>query len=128
MAWLRKYLTPKEQQKHPFEEFTHEKGAFENAKKIVKRFLGTYGLVMHTQTQVDGNLTVSHYMTILQKLTLIINKDLMITYFCLPANYNFKVDVKNTRLRNNQKDYNKYILQTNAEGNNRVIQYINSKR
>jgi hypothetical protein len=27
-AWLKKYPTPKEQQKHPFEEFTREKGAF----------------------------------------------------------------------------------------------------
>jgi hypothetical protein len=29
-------------------------------------------------------------------------------------------------LRNNQKDYAKYLLQTNAEGNNRVVQYINA--
>jgi hypothetical protein len=64
-------------------------------------------------------------MTLLQKLTLIINKDLMITYFNLPPNYNFKVDVKNTRLRNNQKDYNKYILQKDNQGNDRIIRYIN---
>jgi hypothetical protein len=102
-AWLRKYPTPKEQKKHPFEEFTREKGAFETVKEVVKRFLTTYGLTMYTQTNTSGNLTVSHYMTLLQKLTSIINKDLMIAYFNLPKNYNFKVDVKNTRLRNNQK-------------------------
>jgi hypothetical protein len=123
-AWLRKYPTPKEQQKHPFEEFTREKGAFENVK-VVKRFLTTYGLGMYTQTQKNGNLTVSHYMIILQKLTSIINKDLMIAYFDLPPNYNFKVDVKNTRLRNNQKDYAKYLLRTN-QGFNRIIQFINA--
>jgi hypothetical protein len=50
----------------------------------------------------------------------------MIVYFNLAPNYNFKVDVKNTRLRNNQKDYNKCLLQINAQGNNRVVQYINS--
>jgi hypothetical protein len=50
----------------------------------------------------------------------------MITYFNLPPNYNFKTDVKNTRLRNNQKEYNKYILQTNSQGDNRIVQYINS--
>jgi hypothetical protein len=48
--------------------------------------------------------------TLLQKLTSIINKDLMIAYFNLPKNYNFEVDVKNSRLRNSQKDYNKYFL------------------
>jgi hypothetical protein len=42
---------------------------------------------MHTQAQKDGNLTVSHYMTLPQKLTSIINKDLIITYFNLPKNY-----------------------------------------
>jgi hypothetical protein len=35
---LRKYPTPKEQQKHPFEEFTREKGAFEIVKEVVKNF------------------------------------------------------------------------------------------
>jgi hypothetical protein len=50
----------------------------------------------------------------------------MITYFKLPPNYNFKVDVKNTRLRNNQKYYVKYLLQTNPHGNNRVDQYLNA--
>jgi hypothetical protein len=100
-AWLRKYPTLREQQKHPFEEFTREKGTFENVKTIVKRLLMNYGLTMYTQAQKTGNLTVSHYMTLLQKLTSIINKDLMITNFNLPPNYNFKVDVKNTRLRNN---------------------------
>jgi hypothetical protein len=81
---------------------------------------------MYTQTQTTGNLTVSHYMTLLQKLTSIINKDLMIDYFNLPPNYNFKVDVKNTRWRNTQKDYNRYLLQTNPQGLNRIIQFINS--
>jgi hypothetical protein len=98
-AWLRKYPTPKKQQKHPFEEFTCEKGAFEYVKEVVKRLLTTYGLVMFTQAQKSGNLTVSHYMTLLQKLTSIINKDLMITYFNLPPNYNFKIDIKNTSLK-----------------------------
>jgi hypothetical protein len=125
-AWLRKYPTPKEQQKHPFEEFTREKGVFENVKEAVKLFLTNYGLTMYTQTQTTGNLTVSHYMTLLQKLTSLINKDLMIAYFNLPKNYNFKVDVKNIRLRNNQKDYNRYVLQTNPQELNRIIQYINS--
>jgi hypothetical protein len=81
---------------------------------------------MYTQAQKTGNLTVSHNMTILQKLTSIINKDLMITYFNLPPNYNFKVDVKNTRLRNNQKDYNKHITQKNQQGDNKVVQYISN--
>jgi hypothetical protein len=123
---LRKYPTPKKQQKHQFEEFTREKGAFENVKEAVKLFLTNYKLTIYTQTQTTENLTISHYITILQKLTSLINKDLMIAYFNLPKNYNFEVDVKNSRLRNNQKDYNKYLLQTNAQGFNRIIQYINS--
>jgi hypothetical protein len=60
-------------------------------------------------------------MTLLQRLTSIINKDLIIAYFKLPPNYNFKVDVKNTRLRNNQKDYAKYLAQTNTQEFNRII-------
>jgi hypothetical protein len=102
-AWLRKYPTPKEQQKHQFEEYVREVNAFENVKNSVKRFLTEKGLTMYTQAQKTENLTVSHYMTLLQKLTSIINKDLMISYFNLDPTYNFKVDVKNTRLKNNQK-------------------------
>jgi hypothetical protein len=59
-AWLRKYPTPKEQQKHPFDEFTREVGVFENVKEVVKRLLTTYGLVIHIQKK-EGNLTISHY-------------------------------------------------------------------
>jgi hypothetical protein len=101
-------------------------GAFENVKVELKRLLCLYGLLMYTQAQKNGNLTVSHYMTTLQKLTLIINKDSMIEYFKLPPNYNFKVDVKNTRLRNNQNDYNKYILQKNTDGDNKIVHYIHN--
>jgi hypothetical protein len=48
-AWLRKYPTPKEQQKHLFEAFVREKSAFEEIKKLVKDFITTYGLTMHTK-------------------------------------------------------------------------------
>jgi hypothetical protein len=90
-----------------------KKVRFENVKEAVKLFLTNYGLTMYTEAKKSGNLTVSHYMTILQKLTSIINKNLMITYFNLAPNYNFKVDIKNTKLKNSQKNYNKYILQKN---------------
>jgi hypothetical protein len=52
--------TPKEQQKHLFEEFIHEVKAFENVKTAIKNLLTTYGLTMYTQAQKNGNLTVSH--------------------------------------------------------------------
>jgi hypothetical protein len=66
-AWLRKYPTPKEQQKHPFKEFTREKNAFENVKEAVKLFL-TKKLTIYTQAQSY----YLHYTTLLQKLTSII--------------------------------------------------------
>jgi hypothetical protein len=47
-AWLRKYPTPKKQQKHPFDEFTREKCVFENVKEAIKRLLTAYGLVIYT--------------------------------------------------------------------------------
>jgi hypothetical protein len=106
---------PREQQKHPFEEFKREKSAFEEIKDLVKEFLTTYGLKMHSKTSPQGNLNVSHYMTIVQKLSSFINHDLMTTFFKLDETYDFRADPKNTRLKNNQKDYKNYILRKNAQ-------------
>jgi hypothetical protein len=110
--WLRKYPTPKEQQKHPFEDFEGDVSAFEIIKIVMKNILNTYGLVMNTQSN-PGNLTVSHYMTILQKLTSFINKDLMLEYFSLDANYDFRLDLKSTRTANNKKQFKVFISKTN---------------
>jgi hypothetical protein len=111
-AWMRKYPTPKEQQKHPFEEFTLEKGAFEHVKNTIKLLLEEMGLTMYTQTEPTGTLKCH--------ITWTVNKDLMTIYFNLSPTHNFKIDIKNTRLRNNQKEYNRYLLQTNPQGVNRI--------
>jgi hypothetical protein len=94
-AWLRKYSTPKEQQKHLFETFVREESAFEVIKKLVKDFLAIYGLTMHSKIVHKGI-----YVTVLQKLTFFINHDLMINFFKLRGNYNSQINFKNTRLKN----------------------------
>jgi hypothetical protein len=71
---------------------------------------------MNSKTNLQGNLNVSHYMTIVQKLASFINHDLMADFFKLDENYNFQTDPKNTRLKNNQKDYKNYLLRTNQQG------------
>jgi hypothetical protein len=63
-----------------------------------------------------GNLTVSHFMTILQKLTSFINKDLMIEYFNLDISYDFRLDLKQTRTASSKKQFKAYISKTNNQG------------
>jgi hypothetical protein len=57
---------------------------FEILKNEVKAFLTEYGIIMHTKTNTAGNLSVSHYRTLLQKLTAVVNKDLQTAFFPLP--------------------------------------------
>jgi hypothetical protein len=76
-AWLRKYPTQNEQSKHPFEKFERDQSAFDLIKEDVKSVLGAFCLSMFSTVPSTGNLTVAHYMTILQKLTSEINNSLM---------------------------------------------------
>jgi hypothetical protein len=96
-AWLRKYPTPQQQRKHPFIEFERQKSAFEILKEKMKAFLAEYNISIHTKANQQGNLSVSHYMTLLQKLTSTLNRDIMISYFCLPEKYDFNIDEQSVK-------------------------------
>jgi hypothetical protein len=74
----------------------------------MKNTLNTYGLIMNTQANT-GNLAVSHFMTILQKLTSFMNKDLMIEYFNLDPNYDFRLDLKQTGTASSKNEFKAYI-------------------
>jgi hypothetical protein len=63
--------------KNPFENFVRDQSAFEILKDEVKTFLTEYNVSMYTKDNQQGNLTVSHCMTFLQKLTSVLNLDLM---------------------------------------------------
>jgi hypothetical protein len=123
-VWLRKYPTPKEQQKHPFQTFERGKSAFEIVKNEVKKFLSEYNIKMKTNTQ-DGNLTDAHYMTLLQKLTSIINQDLMRIHFNLPPNYDFVLDPSHKKKGNAQKEFKAYVMQDMGNNQTPVTIYLN---
>jgi hypothetical protein len=101
------------------------KSAFEIVKEAMKNTLNTYGLVMNKQANA-GNLTVSHFMTILRKLTSFINKDLMIEYFNLDNNYDFRLDLKQTRTASSKKKFKAYISKINQSGQTYALQFINA--
>ena len=65
-------------------------------------------------------------MTILQKLTSFINKDLMIEYFNLDINYDFILDLKQTRTASSKKQFKAYVSKTNTSGQTYAQQFINS--
>jgi hypothetical protein len=77
----------------------------------VKTFLADYNISMHTKNNPNGNLTVSHYMTLLQKLTSVINLELMSLCFELPANYDFVLDPLSKKKTNTQKEHEAYLIQ-----------------
>jgi hypothetical protein len=60
-------------------------------KDEVKKFLTENNVKMHKKDQ-PGNLTVSHYMTLLQKLISILNYNLIRACFRLDADYDFVLD------------------------------------
>jgi hypothetical protein len=80
-------------------------------KEEIKAMLEEYGISMYTNANPDGNLTVSHYMTLLQKLTSTINHDLMVIYFRVPDNYDFNLDEQHTKRQGSQKGYKESLLQ-----------------
>jgi hypothetical protein len=121
-SWMRKYSTPKQQQKNPFEMFVREKSVFETLKNEMKRFLCEYNVIMHTKTKA-GNLTVSHYITLLQKLTSILNYDLMRECFNLNENYDFVLDPMHKKKTNTQKQY-KYLTQNMDNDQTQATQFL----
>jgi hypothetical protein len=122
-AWLRKYPTPQQQRKHPFTEFERQKSAFEILKNEIKDFLAEYNISMHTKTNQQGNLSVSHYMTFFQKLTSALNRDIMISYFRLPENYDFNIDEQSVKKASSQKQYKAWLTQETGEAG-RVRQLV----
>jgi hypothetical protein len=73
--------------------------------------LEEYGISMYTNANPNGNLSVSHYMTLLQKLTSTLNKNLMIQYFRVPEEYDFNLDDQHTKRSCRQKGYKEWLLQ-----------------
>jgi hypothetical protein len=90
--------------KNPFENFVRDQSAFEILKDEVKAFLTDYNVSMHTTDDQRGNLTVSHYMTLLQKLTAVLNQDLMRACFNLKENYDFVLDLQSRKKKAAQKN------------------------
>jgi hypothetical protein len=123
-AWLRKYPTPEQQRKHPFLEFKREVNVFEILKYEIKEFLKECNIQMHTKTNPDGNLSVSHYMTLLQKLTSVINKQPMINYFPLSIDYDFNIDYQHIKKAHKQKEYKAYLTQISTENSIRSTNLI----
>jgi hypothetical protein len=50
-------------------------------------------------------------MTLLQKLTVTLNQDIMISYFHLPDGYDFSLDDQHTKRAGSQKEYKEWLLQ-----------------
>jgi hypothetical protein len=122
-AWLRKYPTPQQQRKHPFTEFERQKSAFQILKEEMKAFLAEYNISIHTKTNLQRNLSVSHYMTLLQKLTSTLNRDIMISYFRLPQNYDFNIDEQSVKKASSQKAYKAWLIQESGDAG-RVHQLV----
>jgi hypothetical protein len=76
----------------------------------MKGFLAEYGISMLTKLNLQGNLSVSHYMTLLQKLTSTLNLDIMISYFRVPEDYDFNLDDQHTKRAASQKGYKEWLL------------------
>jgi hypothetical protein len=84
-------------------------------KEEIKGFLAEYGISMRTKTNPQGNFSVSHYMTLLQKLTSTLNRDIMIIYFRVPEDYDFNLDDQHTKRVGSQKGYKEWLLQKSGE-------------
>jgi hypothetical protein len=78
---------------------------------------------MKTKTQA-GNLTISHYMTLLQKLTSIINYELMKICFKLAPNYNFVLDPQHKKKTNVQKEYKEYLTRDMGSNQTQATRYL----
>jgi hypothetical protein len=123
-AWLRKYPLPAQQRKNPFENFVRDQSAFEILKDEVKTFLTDYSVSMHTNDNQQGNLTVSHYMTLLQKLTAVLNQDLMRVCFNLKENYDFVLDPQSRKKKAAQKEYKQFLTREVGNGRIYATQYL----
>jgi hypothetical protein len=96
-AWLTKYPTPQQQRNHPFEIFVRSVPPFEILKDELNDFFLEYGILMYIKANAAGNLSVSNYITLIQKLTAALNWGIMIQYFRVPEDYDFNLDDQHTK-------------------------------
>jgi hypothetical protein len=122
-AWLRKYPTPEEQAKHPFDKFERPVSAFEIMKREVAYLLSLLNLTMNSSKNPEGTLTVSHCMTILQKLSSLLLRELTIQQFRLPSDYDFDIDEQGVKSKNALAILKNWMIQ---RGKNTEFQTTNT--
>jgi hypothetical protein len=81
----------------------------------MKAFLAEYNISMHTKTNLQGNLSVSHYMTLLQKLTSTLNRDIMISHFRLFQTNDFNIDEQSVKKASSQRGYKEWLTQESGD-------------
>jgi hypothetical protein len=111
-AYFRKYPTPEQQSRNPFVNFVREVSPFNIAKDVIERMMGEFwGInLFSVKKNPGGNMTLKRVMTIKQIMTSYANNNLMKTYFMLPNNYDFKVDLEDKKHKKEQNSYKYYLL------------------
>jgi hypothetical protein len=136
-AYYKKYNTPAKQANMSFVDFSeHRKDAenqngFNQLKRSVERVLNRMGITMFTpgnSEKLNGTLVLTHYMTIVQKVTSFINHFFMVMFFSarypdegITNNYDFKKDDNGYKRPSDMKEYSNFIFR---QGDQNVQNYI----
>jgi hypothetical protein len=108
-AWYRKYPTIAQQKANPYKDFVPEKNAFTIVKENIKELLDQHNMIPYSSEYDIGNIHITRFMSIWQKVASMINIKLMSGFFRVPENYFKGEDVRGLKDKENQQRYRNWL-------------------
>jgi hypothetical protein len=102
--WYRKYPLAKDQALNPFEDFVPELSPYQMLRERLGELLDIIGIKIRSKNNPTGNISVTHYMSLLQKLTSALYPVILKTLYSIPDGYDYKEDPRGYKTRRAQKN------------------------
>jgi hypothetical protein len=124
--YYRKNPTSELQAKTPLEEFVPSTSIFQTVRDTIANIAKTANMIIHSTKNPEGNISAQHYMTIIQKLSTVVYKALLLYMFGVNnQNYDWKEDPSFLKAKSTQAEALKQIVKpVGTTGMNYLINFL----
>jgi hypothetical protein len=127
-AYFRKYPNPASWEHHKFDDFKVEPTTMNRLRDTyMKRFLAGTGFTIHSKNNPGGQLSVTHYMTIVQKtMSEVMRIAWLVAIPSLPREYDFKKDRFKVKTKARKRALDTRLRQPMTEADKRRLSELYS--
>jgi hypothetical protein len=123
-AWYRKYPTQELQQQHPFETFVPELNPHQIIRDVLIAALNVWGIGVYSAKNERGQLAVTHFMPMVQKMATKLYNNILLRIYSLPGSYNFEIDSRGVKTKRARKNTVRVLTARDASNKTFIERYI----